>query len=229
MKWICTISMLLALALLLSVPAIAAADLHTAYLTGYPDGTLRPEAPVTRAQLAVILLRLAEPVQEQSPVELGDVPRTHWAYEAAALTCETELMNVQPDGLFHPDDTVSAPELAWTLARLSEREAAAAVWPSLKEGWEAQEISFAAGAGWVMGLDGETFDPDAALTRARLAQILNGLLGRTPSALEDLLIGMPVFSDNADVNAWYFLLMQEAAVTHTAAQTGTHERWSGLA
>ena len=36
MKWICTISMLLALALLLSVPAIAAADLHTAYLTGYP-------------------------------------------------------------------------------------------------------------------------------------------------------------------------------------------------
>lgn len=44
-----------------------------------------------------------------------------------------------------------------------------------------------------MGFDGETFDPDAALTRARLAQILNGLLGRTPSALEDLLIGMPVF------------------------------------
>ena len=58
MKWICTISMLLALALLLSVPAIAAADLHTAYLTGYPDGSFQPYATATREQACIVLCAL---------------------------------------------------------------------------------------------------------------------------------------------------------------------------
>ena len=39
---------------------------------------------------------------------------------------------------------------------------------------------------------------DAAVTRAQLAVILNGLLGRTPSSLDDLPLGMPIFDDNRD-------------------------------
>lgn len=65
------------------------------------------------------------------------------------------------------------------------------------------------------------------MTRAQLALILNGLLGRT-SSLDDLQLGMPIFADNRDAQAWYFLPVQESAVTHTAAETGAHERWNGL-
>ena len=39
---------------------------------------------------------------------------------------------------------------------------------------------------------------DAAVTRAQLAVILNGLLGRTLSSLDDLQPGMPIFDDNRD-------------------------------
>ena len=39
---------------------------------------------------------------------------------------------------------------------------------------------------------------DAAVTRAQLAVILNGLLGRTLSSLDDLQLGMPIFADNRD-------------------------------
>ena len=39
---------------------------------------------------------------------------------------------------------------------------------------------------------------------------------------------MPIFADNRDAQAWYFLPVQESAVTHTAAETGAHERWNGL-
>lgn len=39
---------------------------------------------------------------------------------------------------------------------------------------------------------------DAAVTRAQLAVILNGLLGRTLSSLDDLQLGMPIFDDNRD-------------------------------
>ena len=71
LRWI---PMLLLLLLLSAVPARAAGVLHTAYLAGYPDGTIRPEAPVTRAQLAVILFRLAEHVPEQADADMPDVP-----------------------------------------------------------------------------------------------------------------------------------------------------------
>ena len=39
---------------------------------------------------------------------------------------------------------------------------------------------------------------DAAVTCAQLAVILNGLLGRTLSSLDDLQLGMPIFDDNRD-------------------------------
>ena len=93
LRWI---PMLLLLLLLSAVPARAAGVLHAAYLAGYPDGTIRPEAPVTRAQLAVILFRLAEHVPEQADAEMPDVPPEHWAHGAAALVCRTEVMNLQP-------------------------------------------------------------------------------------------------------------------------------------
>ena len=52
-----------ALALLLSLPnarAAASEASHLAYLTGFPDGTVRPEAPLTREQLAQALWRLLQ-------------------------------------------------------------------------------------------------------------------------------------------------------------------------
>ena len=42
---------------------------------------------------------------------------------------------------------------------------------------------------------------DAAVTRAQLAVILNGLLGRTLSSLDDLQLGMPLFDGNRDAQA----------------------------
>ena len=49
-----------------------------------------------------------------------------------------------------------------------------------------------------------------------------------PQSLSDLLVGMPLFSDNLDTEAPYFLAMQEAAIDHTACVCGDGERWTGL-
>ena len=61
-----------ALAAVMALPARAAEQTHRAYLCGYPDGSIQPGAPVTRAQLACALVRLAEeplpePVCSHSP------------------------------------------------------------------------------------------------------------------------------------------------------------------
>ncbi len=213
-------------------PQAAAAVWHEAYISGFPDGTLRPEEMLTRAQLAQVLYRMME---EDVRCELDerctcfiDVAPNLWCYRAVTAVSELEILYGGEDGNFRPDEGVSREELAQVLMRIVNGEAAAAALPQLAEGWRNQEIGFSAGNGWVMGFDGTYFRQDEPLTRAEFVQIINRVLLRTPQELDKLMVGMPVWRDNADSTAWYFLDMQEAAVGHMAETDAAGERWSAL-
>lgn len=132
------------------------------------------------------------------------------------------------DGAFCPEAAVTAPELAAALMRAAASETARACLPELAAGWDAQSFCFETGGGWVMGLEGTVFLPEQPLTRGRFAEILNGILGRTPQSLESLLVGMPLWSDNLDTQAPYFLALQEAGTTHTTERLDSGEQWTGL-
>ena len=119
-------------------------------------------------------------------------------------------------------------DMVLSLERVRAQESGKEALAALSSGWAAQEVTFEAGNGWVMGLHGAVFSKEQALSRAELAEILNRILGRTPQSLSDLLVGMPLFSDNLDTEAAYFLAMQEAAIDHTAYICGDGERWTGL-
>ena len=77
--------LLLAVLLLaaLRVPCFAQEAFHGAYLQGFPDGSIRPEKQVTRAELAEILHRMMSPDARQeltSESAFRDVGCGHWAY-----------------------------------------------------------------------------------------------------------------------------------------------------
>ena len=220
------------LCLLGSGHAAAQELFHGAYLAGFPDGSLRPEACVTRAELAQILCRmLPEETRRRagdSESAFRDVPAQAWYEPAVCVMARLGLMLGGPDGRFRPEDGVTGEELSIILERIRAGAQKEGLLSALAGGWQAQEVSFAAGNGWVMGLHDGVFSPDKAITRAELAEIFNRILGREPEKLEDLLIGMPLFSDNLDTNAAYFLALQEAAIDHTADCSGTSERWTAL-
>ena len=220
------------LAALLTVSCFAGEVFHAAYLHGFPDGTLRPTQTVTRAELAEILYQLMEPDarEEVSSTECGflDLGPSHWAYDAVSALARLRIMLGFADGYFRPERGVTGPELSIVLERIRASEAGRTAWPALASGWDAEDVTFAAGNGWVMGLFDGVFQKDRAFTRSELAALLNRLLGREPEALSDLPIGMPLFSDNLDTASASFLAMQEAAVDHTAEVTNGHERWTGL-
>ena len=220
------------LAALLTVSCFAQEVFHAAYLRGFPDGTLRPGQSVTRAELAEILYRLMEPEarEEASNAKCGflDLGPSHWAYDAVSALARLRIMLGFADGYFRPERGVTGQELSIVLERIRASEAGRAAWPALASGWDAEDVTFAAGNGWVVGLFDGVFQKDRAFTRSELAALLNRLLGREPEALSDLPIGMPLFSDNLDTASASFLAMQEAAVDHTAEVTNGHERWTGL-
>lgn len=215
----------------LRVPCFAQEAFHGAYLQGFPDGSIRPEKQVTRAELAEILHRMMSPDARQeltSESAFRDVGCGHWAYEAVRTMAGLRLMLGDGNGNFRPDDGVTGEELSVILERVRAQESGKEALAALSSGWAAQEVTFEAGNGWVMGLHGAVFSREQALSRAELAEILNRILGRTPQSLSDLLVGMPLFSDNLDTEAPYFLAMQEAAIDHTARACGDGERWTGL-
>ena len=225
--------MLLALLVLaaLRVPCFAQEAFHGAYLQGFPDGSIRPEKQVTRAELAEILYRMISPDARQeltAESAFRDVGRNHWAYEAVRTMAGLRLMLGDTDGNFRPNDGVTGEELSIILERVRAQDSGKEALAALSSGWAAQDVTFEAGNGWVMGLHGAVFSKEQALSRAELAEILNRILGRTPQSLSDLLVGMPLFSDNLDTEAPYFLAMQEAAIDHTARACGDGERWTGL-
>ena len=100
------------LAATLALPVRAAEQTHRAYLCGYPDGTIRPNARITRAQLACALVRLAEgPLPEPTRVTFFDVPGDHWACTQIRQLAGLGLLPFGEGGWFLPSATVSWREL----------------------------------------------------------------------------------------------------------------------
>ncbi|MNN93640.1 Cellulosome-anchoring protein precursor [compost metagenome] len=52
------------------------------YVQGFPDGTFKPGAPITRAQAVVLINRIAGTKKlNVTTVRFKDLPATHWAYK----------------------------------------------------------------------------------------------------------------------------------------------------
>ncbi|MDY6939274.1 MAG: WG repeat-containing protein [Cyanobacteriota bacterium] len=77
-------------------------------VSGYPDGTFKPEANVTRAEFALLAYRTAEVFFHHSHPQRGsmafaDVPQSHWARGAIQQAYQYYLFAGYPDGSFRPD------------------------------------------------------------------------------------------------------------------------------
>lgn len=82
-------------------------------IVGYPDGTFKPDANVTRAEFASMAIRALE--QEHTtvaqPVNFTDITPDYWAYDMIQRALYFELISCPQAGEpFRPDDSVSHAE-----------------------------------------------------------------------------------------------------------------------
>ena len=94
-------------------------------LTGYADGTFRPDAPVSRAVFAVLLHRcqFAAPVgQYGEKFEFADVPAGHWAEKYIYSAKILGWMHGSADGLFHPEQEITYAEAVTAINRMLGRD-----------------------------------------------------------------------------------------------------------
>lgn len=207
---------------------------HFAYVNGYPDGTVKPTGDVTRAEVAAILYRVMDAdcvkTYETTRCSFSDVVRGDW-FNLYVATLENAgvIVDTRTNGKFRPNEAITRAELAAMLAQFADIKSAANSFNDVSaRHWASDEIAVCAKMGWINGYPDGSFRPDATITRAELMAMVNRALGRTPKSEDDLLSGMKTWRDNANVNAWYYLDVQEATNSHTYTKSGTHETWKKL-
>ncbi len=82
-------------------------------VTGYPDGTFRPEQPVDRDEFAAIIRKAFDqpPTRQiQSGAVYKDVPTNYWATRPIEEAYQQGFMSGYPGGYFRPNQSVSKVE-----------------------------------------------------------------------------------------------------------------------
>ncbi len=90
-------------------------------VSGYEDGTYKPENSVKRSEMAKLIVTALGKEQSAKSLEgttkFSDVTSKHWACGYVNLASSLNLIKGYPDGTFHPDDSVSYVEACTMLLR----------------------------------------------------------------------------------------------------------------
>ena len=217
-----------------SVPDSLNGEDHFAYVQGYADGTVRPNTPVTRAQVATILFRLLdESVRKEYLTEnntFTDVASNYWANTAISTMANMGVFKGRTADRFDPNAPITRGEFAAVCARFDDSKVKTTeTYSDINGYWAANEILRAAALGWVQGYQDGSYRPNNSITRAQVVTMINRVLCRMPEENADLLKGMSSFTDCAE-DDWCHLAIQEATNSHGyKTKSGSiHEKWTDL-
>ena len=89
-------------------------------ITGYPDGTFRPNAAITRAEFAAIAARFDND-GDKTAAKFSDIA-THWAKDEISIAYNNGWINGYPDGTFGPQRDITRAETMTLVNRVLNRQ-----------------------------------------------------------------------------------------------------------
>lgn len=210
---------------------------HFAYVIGYPDGTVRPDGNVTRAEVATIFFRmLKDDAREKywkTDNRYSDVKSTDWYNNAISTLSNMGIIDGYPDGTFRPNAGITRAEfakIAVSFFKDNVRETIGDRFSDIHGKWYTEYVNLANELAIVNGYPDGTFRPDNKIIRAESMTIVNNTLRRTPCKEGLLPVSVMItWPDNA-ASAWYYEAVQEATNSHeyNRASTTAKEQWTKL-
>lgn len=216
-----------------TVPEMLNGDDHFAYVVGYTDGTVRPNANISRAETAVIFFRLLKPEVRDGNLTtentFRDITPEAWCNTPISTMAALGIVKGRTADRFDPNAPITRAEFAAICARFDTGVTSGNNnFTDISGYWAEAEIKRAASLGWILGYTDGTFRPDRYITRAEAMTMINRVLCRIPEGEDALLDGMNVWPDNKPGD-WHYLAVQEATNSHTFQHKGDiYERWTEL-
>ena len=215
------------------VPDKLNGDDHFAYVVGYSDSTVRPNANISRAEVATIFFRLLKSDIRDGNLtadnEFSDVSDGQWHNKAISTMAKLGIVKGRRADRFDPDASITRAEFAAICARFNTKPVEnSGSFSDISGHWAENEIERAAAFGWISGYPDGTFRPDARITRAEAMTMINRVLCRMPQSESDLLDSMVTWPDNKPSD-WHYLAVQEATNSHDFDRQGeVGESWTKL-
>jgi hypothetical protein len=203
---------------------------HQSYIFGYPDGTVRPDANISREEATVIIGRIMDQLDIEFPeveaINFTDVDSTRWSADCIRRVSQAGIIQGFPDGTFKPSANLTRAEFAAIISRFNQLVMEMGYEPFDDVGvhWARGYISRVNRAGFMFGYPDGTFRPDAHITRAETITTINRMVGRLPYRYDELLRANNPFSDLRPEH-WSFEQIVEATVTHEYELSGGQEVW----
>jgi uncharacterized protein YjdB len=161
-------------------------DKEYKYISGYEDGTFRPDNAINRAEFAQLLYRLTVNANKEKAAGksvFGDVEQNAWYTAPVQYLGEMGLFGGYEDGTFRPNQILTRAEIAVILSRFVDagKGAKPKDFPDAKGHWAEASIRILASNGYILGYEDGTFRPDSQVTRAECIAMLNRVLNRMPT------------------------------------------------
>ncbi len=206
-------------------------DDHYAYIIGYPEGDVRPENNITRAEVATIFFRImgdeSRDKYASSENVYTDVNAGDWYNNAISTVSNAGIVNGYEDGTFKPDAPIKRSEFATIAARfIGGKYQGDDRFSDIAGHWAAEYINRASKYGWINGYEDGTFKPDRDITRAEAMTLVNSVLTRGTEA-RNMHEDMVIWTDNTE-DKWYYEEVQEATNAHNYTKENNVETWTEM-
>lgn len=148
-------------------------------ITGYEDGTFRPNNHITRAEFVAIVIRALDIEIKEGKVFLDT--ENHWAKDIIATAYSNGIINGYNDAIFGANDPISREQMAMIIIatlKLSSDEQYHLNYKDTDQisTWALDAVQIASSLGMLTGYEDGSFRPKDDLTRAEAATVLKRVL-----------------------------------------------------
>jgi hypothetical protein len=153
-------------------------------VSGYPDGTFKPEASITRAEFATMLVKALGLNTSGTTGTFTDVTADAWYYGTVNAAASASLVSGMGDNLFAPNTLITREQMAVMVTKALGNKAPTTDGTELNafsdksavSSWAVSGMEEAVKSGIVSGMTASTIAPLDNATRAQAAEMIYNLL-----------------------------------------------------
>lgn len=146
------------------------------YVSGYEDGTFKPDRTVTRAEVLKFALGArGDDLATSTNLPFSDVPSDAWYYSYVVTAYTNDIVSGYEDGTFKPDRTVTRAEGLKIILNALNAQLPESYTADLKDvpadTWYALYAQYVLDFN-ILGIEGGEFKPDSPLKRQDVAELI---------------------------------------------------------
>lgn len=151
--------------------------LDLGFVSGYEDGTFRPDRTITRAEFST-LLNKAMHIETTDKISFSDVNEGEWFYKEVQKSVAVGFFSGYENNTFRPNNPIKREEVAKVVSGAittgnigGEGATLLSDYKTIQE-WAKQSVNIVYNKGYILGYPDKSYMPSRALTRGEAVKII---------------------------------------------------------